>query len=244
MGVRTMAQLQARVVRCRACPRLVEYRERVAAEKVRRHRDDAYWGRPVPAFGDPAAALLVVGLAPAAHGANRTGRMFTGDGSGGSGDWVAAGLHAIGLANRAVSMSAGDGLVLTGALLTAACRCAPPDNRPTGEELARCRPYLEAELAALRALRVVLALGRIAFDATLAAWAGAGGGTPARPRPAFGHGAEVALPAGPGRGAATLLASYHPSRQNTNTGRLTRDVWLAVFARAAALGLGHAEPTR
>ncbi|HEX7124992.1 MAG TPA: uracil-DNA glycosylase [Thermodesulfobacteriota bacterium] len=226
--------MQERVVRCRACPRLVAYRERVAVEKVRRYRGERYWGRPVAAFGDPTARLLIVGLAPAAHGANRTGRMFTGDGAGGSGDWVAAGLHAVGLANRPVSRAPDDGLVLRDALISAACRCAPPDNRPTPDELARCRPYLEAELAALEDLRVVVALGRIAFDAVLAAWGPAGGGHLPRPRPAFVHGGEWTLPAGPGRRATTLLATYHPSRQNTNTGRLTREMWLDVFRRAAA----------
>jgi uracil-DNA glycosylase family 4 len=230
----TIEAVQERVVRCRACPRLVAYRERVAAEKVRRHRSERYWGRPVPAFGDPAARLLVVGLAPAAHGANRTGRMFTGDGPGGSGDWVAAGLHAVGLASRPVSRTPDDGLALTDTLISAACRCAPPDNRPTGDELARCRPYLEAEMASLPDLRVVLSLGRIAFDAVLLAWGPAGGGGLPRPRPAFAHGGEWPLPAGPGRRAATLVAVYHPSRQNTNTGRLTRDMWLEAFARAAA----------
>ncbi len=222
--------IEAAVVRCRACPRLVAFRERVAAEKVRRHRGERYWGRPVPAFGDPAARLLVVGLAPAPHGANRTGRMFTGDDGGGSGDWVAAGLHAVGLANRPTSRSPDDGLALAGALVTAAARCAPPGNRPTPEELRRCRPYLEAELAALPDLRVVLALGRIAFEAVLAAWPASGRGRPLEPRPRFAHGAEVRLD-----GGVTLLASYHPSRQNTNTGHLTRAMWLAVFRRARAL---------
>lgn len=197
---------------------------------MRRHRDEPYWGRPVPAFGDPATRLLVVGLAPAPHGGNRTGRMFTGDDGGGAGDWVAAGLHAIGRASRPTSRSRDDGLTLRGALLTAAARCAPPANRPTPEELRRCRPYLERELAALRDLGVVLALGRTAFDAVLAAWPGSGRGEAPRPRPRFAHGAEVGL-----AGGVTLLASYHPSRQNTNTGRLTRAMWLAVFERAGAL---------
>jgi uracil-DNA glycosylase family 4 len=226
----TIEAIEAAVVRCRACPRLVAFRERVAKEKVRRHRDEPYWGRPVPAFGDPAARLLVVGLAPAPHGANRTGRMFTGDDGGGAGDWVAAGLHAIGLASQPSSRSRDDGLTLAGALLTAAARCAPPDNRPTPEELHRCRPFLEAELAALPRLAVVLALGKVAFDAVLAAWPESGRGEAPRPRPRFAHGAEVALADG-----VTLLASYHPSRQNTNTGRLSRAMWFALFERALML---------
>lgn len=225
-----IAAIEAAVVRCRACPRLVAFRERTAREKVRRHRDEPYWGRPVPAFGDPAARLVVVGLAPAPHGGNRTGRMFTGDDGGGAGDWVAAGLHAIGLASQPTSRSRDDGLTLAGALLTAAARCAPPDNRPTAEEFGRCRPFLEAELAVLPRLAVVLALGKVAFDAVLAAWAGSGRGEAPRPRPRFAHGAEVALANG-----VTLLASYHPSRQNTNTGRLTRAMWFAVFERARVL---------
>jgi uracil-DNA glycosylase family 4 len=226
----TIEAIEAAVVRCRACPRLVAFREQAAREKVRRHRDEPYWGRPVPAFGDPAARLLVVGLAPAPHGGNRTGRMFTGDDGGGAGDWVAAGLHAIGLASQPTSRSRDDGLALAGALLTAAARCAPPDNRPTPEELHRCRPFLEAELAALPGLAVVLALGKVAFDAVLAAWVESGRGAAPQLRPRFAHGAEVALADG-----VTLLASYHPSRQNTNTGRLSRAMWLAVFERAQAL---------
>ncbi len=226
----TIEAIEAAVVRCRACPRLVAFRERVAREKVRRHRDEPYWGRPVPAFGDPAARFLVVGLAPAPHGANRTGRMFTGDDGGGAGDWVAAGLHAIGLASQPTSRSRDDGLTLAGVLLTAAARCAPPGNRPTSEELCRCRPYLAAELAALPRLAVVLALGKVAFDAVLTAWPTSGRGEAPPPRPRFAHGAEVALADG-----VTLLVSYHPSRQNTNTGRLTRAMWLAVFERAKAL---------
>lgn len=217
-------------MRCAACPRLVRYRREVARRKVRRYRDEPYWGRPVPAFGDPAARLLVVGLAPAAHGANRTGRMFTGDGPGGSGDWVAAGLHTIGLASRPTSRAAGDGLTLRGALLTSAVRCVPPGNRPSAAELARCRRFLAAELALLTELRVVLALGRVAFDAVLAAWSAAGRGEPPWPRPRFAHGAELAL-----GGGVTLLAAYHPSRQNTQTGRLTQAMWLAVFRRARTL---------
>ncbi len=226
----TIEAIEAAVVRCRACPRLVAFREQAAREKVRRHRDEPYWGRPVPAFGDPAARLVVVGLAPAPHGGNRTGRMFTGDDGGGAGDWAAAGLHAIGLASQPTSRSRDDGLTLAGALLTAAARCAPPDNRPTPEELHRCRPFLEAELAALPRLAVVLALGKVAFDTVLAAWPGSGRGEAPRPHPRFAHGAEVRL-----AGGVTLLASYHPSRQNTNTGRLTRAMWLAVFERAQAL---------
>jgi uracil-DNA glycosylase family 4 len=209
------------VVRCRACPRLVAWREAVATEKVARFRGEEYWGRPVPGFGDPAARLLVLGLAPAAHGGNRTGRVFTGDRSG---DWLFAALWRAGYANQPTSTAPDDGLALTGAYVTAAVRCAPPANKPTPGERDRCRPYLERE-GALLDLAVVVALGRFAWDA---AWSVFAAGV--HPRPAFGHLAEARLPAG-----RTLLGSYHPSQQNTFTGRLTEPMLDAVFARARRL---------
>jgi uracil-DNA glycosylase family 4 len=199
----------------------------VAEEKKAAHRDEVYWGRPVPGFGDPAARLLIVGLAPAAHGANRTGRVFTGDGSG---DFLMRALHAAGFANIPTSRRADDGLVLRDAYLTAAARCAPPDNKPTRVELARCQPHLAAEFAALSHVRVVVALGRIAFDACLRVLADRDGRLPAKPP--FGHALVHARPGGP-----ALVASYHPSRQNTNTGRLTPDMLEDVFARARHLML-------
>jgi uracil-DNA glycosylase family 4 len=223
MGLR---ELQARIVACRRCPRLVRHREAVGAPPPRRHQGERYWARPVPSLGDPAARLLLVGLAPAAHGGNRTGRMFTGDAPGGSGEWVARALHSNGLATRPTSRRRGDGFRLLGAYITAAIHCAPPDNRPTPAELGRCRVYLREELPLLRRVRVVVALGRIGFDAYLVAMAELGFPVP-RPRPVFAHGRAVELPWG-----VTLLATYHPSRQNTQTGRLTWAMFEAVFAEA------------
>ncbi len=220
-----LAALSARIVRCRACPRLVAWREEVARVKRRAFRDEPYWGRPVPGFGDAAARIVLIGLAPAAHGANRTGRMFTGDRSG---DFLYAALHRAGLASQPVSRARGDGLTLRGAFVTAACRCAPPENRPSPGELARCAPVLDAELALL-APRVLVALGAVGWDAALGALRRAGHPVP-RPRPRFGHGAELRLP-----GAPTLVGSYHPSQQNTQTGRLTPAMLDAVLARAVAL---------
>ena len=191
-----------------------------------RFRDWLYWGRPVPGFGDPAARVLIVGLAPAAHGGNRTGRIFTGDESG---NWLFAGLHAAGFANQPTSVRRDDGLVLRDAWVTAAARCAPPANRPTREELDTCRRWLLAELALLTGLRVVVVLGRVAHDAFLAAETARGHPVP-RPRPAFAHGAEHRLPSG-----IALLCSYHPSQQNTFTGRLTRPMLDRVLRRAATL---------
>ncbi len=216
----------AAVVACRRCPRLVAHREAVAAAKRRQFRADTYWGRPVPGFGDHAARVLIVGLAPAAHGANRTGRMFTGDRSG---DWLYAALHATGFANQPTATHAADGLVLRDVFITATARCAPPANKPTPDEIASCRPFLVRELALLPALRVVVCLGGIALHGFLPAWAAAGRAVP-RPRPAFAHGAEQPLADG-----VTLLCSYHPSQQNTFTGRLTRPMLEAVFLRARAL---------
>ncbi len=215
-----LAALAEEISGCRACPRLVEWRERVATEKRAAFRDDDYWGRGVPGFGDPEARLLVVGLAPAAHGANRTGRMFTGDRSG---EWLYRALFRAGFANRPESVSRDDGLELSGAWITAPVRCAPPQNKPTPAERDRCHPFLERELALLTEVRVVLALGAFGF-AEAARLFGAEG------RPRFAHGAEVELPEG-----RVLLASYHVSQQNTFTGRLTQDMLDAVFTRAREL---------
>ena len=226
----SLTELDERVTRCAACPRLVEWRETVAREKRRAFASDDYWGRPVPGFGDADASILVVGLAPAAHGANRTGRMFTGDRSG---DWLYAALHRAGLANQATSVSVGDGLTLSGVRITAAVRCAPPANTPSPAERDTCAPWLDAELRLLPRVRVVVALGAFGWSAALGALARAGESVP-RPRPRFSHRAEVAL------GAVTLLGSYHPSQQNTFTGRLTAAMLDDVFARARTLaGLGR-----
>lgn len=223
---RTLAAVERAVVACERCPRLREHCERVAREKKRAYRDQDYWGRPVPGFGDPRARVLLVGLAPGAHGANRTGRMFTGDASG---EWLYEALHRHGFANRAESTWRGDGLALRGCWISAAGRCAPPGNKPLPAELDRCRDYLEAELRLLPRVRVVVTLGRIGHEAFLRA-AGWWAALPPRERPAFAHGAESRLPDG-----RMLIASFHPSRQNTNTGRLTRSMWHAVFARAREL---------
>ena len=216
----SLARVTDEVVHCRACPRLVAWRELVAREKRASFRDEGYWGRPVPGFGDPDAALFVVGLAPAAHGGNRTGRVFTGDRSG---DWVYRALWRAGFANQPTSVSADDGLRLTGAWVAAVVRCAPPANKPTPEERDRCVPYLARELALLTRVRVLVALGQFAYDAVCRLFA-------VRPRPRFGHGVEVALP-----GGRILLCSYHPSQQNTFTGTLTEPAFDAIFSRAAEL---------
>ena len=224
MSARTLGQVAEDVVGCRACPRLVGWRERVAREKVARFADQEYWGRPVPGFGDAAAGILVIGLAPAAHGGNRTGRIFTGDRSG---DFLFGSLHRCGLANRPTSVSRDDGLRLIGAYLSAVNRCAPPGNRPTPAERDACLPYLEREIAALDGLRVIVALGAFAWDGALQALAALGHGM--RPRPRFGHAAEVSI------GPYALVGSYHPSQQNTFTGTLTPSMLDAVFERAVAL---------
>ncbi len=210
------------MVSCRRCPRLVEWRERVAREKRAAFRDEDYWGRPVPGFGDPGASVYVLGLAPAAHGGNRTGRVFTGDRSG---DWLFASMHRTGFANQAESVHAEDGLRLDGAFVAAAVRCAPPANRPLPEERDNCLPYAAEELELLRP-GVVLCLGRFAWDAACRLLG-------LRPRPRFGHGAEHPVEGGP-----VLLGSYHPSQQNTFTGRLTEEMMDAVFARARELAAG------
>jgi uracil-DNA glycosylase len=224
MSDRTLAVLTREIVSCRACPRLVAWRERVAREKVARFSEQSYWGKPVPGFGDPQARILVVGLAPAAHGGNRTGRIFTGDRSG---DFLFASLHRTGLANQPTSEARYDGLELSGAYLSAVNRCAPPGNRPTPQERDRCLPFLEREITALERLRVVVALGAFAWDGTLRALSALG--HPSRPRPRFRHLAEV--PVGP----FVVLGSYHPSQQNTFTGTLTGEMLDAVFLRALAL---------
>ena len=218
-----LEMLRVEVVACRKCPRLVAHRERVAREKVRRYRDDEYWGKPVPSLGDPEARVLISGLAPAAHGGNRTGRIFTGDRSG---DFLFAALHRAGFANQPWSRHRDDGLTLQDCCITAAVRCAPPGNTPTTDELATCRSYLVEEIRLLRRVRVVVALGRIAFDAFLRAWVQAERWLP-RPRPEFGHATMTPLP-----GGVWLLGSYHPSQQNTQTGRLTAQMFQDVFARA------------
>ena len=221
-----LAVIQDEVVGCRACPRLVAHREDIAARKTRRFADQTYWGRPVPSFGDPQAQLLIVGLAPAAHGANRTGRMFTGDRSG---EWLFEAMHRYGFASQPISSSNDDELRLKNAYITAVVRCAPPANKPSRMEKGTCRTFLVRELAALQHVRVVLALGKIAFDGFLAAWAGAGGQVP-RPKPKFAHRAGSTFSDG-----LHLLASYHPSQLNTFTGRLTRPMFNAVFREARSL---------
>jgi uracil-DNA glycosylase family 4 len=230
----SLAAVERAVVDCVRCPRLVAHRRSVARRKKREFRDQEYWGRPVPGFGHPRARLLVVGLAPAAHGGNRTGRMFTGDSSG---DWLYEALHRFGFASRPASVARDDGQRLLDCYISAAARCAPPGNRPTREELASCRPYLEAEIRLLRRVRVVVALGRVAYEGWLKA-AGWWSALPARDRPPFRHGVEARLPDG-----TILLCSFHPSRRNTNTGTLTRPMWHAVFRRARAiLESGRAAP--
>jgi uracil-DNA glycosylase family 4 len=219
-----LLDVQRQIVGCNRCLRLRSYCRRVAVERKAAHRDEEYWGKPVPGFGDPNARVLIVGLAPAAHGANRTGRVFTGDGVGASGDFLMRAMHAHGFANLTTARHPDDGLKLTDAFIAAAVRCAPPDNKPTPAEIATCHAHLVAEAAALPRIEVLVALGRIAFDA---AWRLlADRGVVVRPRPAFGHGVAYTS------GGYTVIGSYHPSRQNTNTGKLTPEMLSAVFARA------------
>jgi uracil-DNA glycosylase family 4 len=213
-------------VACERCARLRAFSAKIAREKKKEFKDWDYWGKPVPGFGDPRARLLIVGLAPAAHGGNRTGRTFTGDSSG---LWLYDALFRAGFANQPTSVSRDDGLRLIDCYIAAAARCAPPDNKPLPAELAACRPYLEAEIAALDRVRVVITLGSIGHQAYLRAsgwWEQLAPGK----RPAFGHGKTAVLPNG-----VTLIASYHPSRQNTNTGKLTRAMWHGIFRRARKL---------
>ena len=218
-----LAALERRVIECRRCPRLVEWRERVARERRAAYAAEDYWGRPVPGFGDPEARVYVLGLAPAAHGGNRTGRVFTGDRSG---DWLFASMHRTGFASQPTSDHVGDGLRLHGAFVGAAVRCAPPANRPLPEERDNCLRYAAEELRLLPRLRVVLCLGQFAWDAAARLLG-------VRPKPRFGHAAEHAVPGGP-----IMLASFHPSQQNTFTGKLTQEMMDAVFARARELSRG------
>jgi uracil-DNA glycosylase family 4 len=223
-------------VSCERCPRLRSYCRRIAIEKKRAYRDEVYWARPVPGFGDPRARLLILGLAPAAHGANRTGRVFTGDGAGGSGDFLMTALHRTGFANISTSQHPDDGLTLTDAYILAAVRCAPPDNKPTPEEIGRCQVHLDAELAQLPRVSVVVALGRIGFDA----WVNVlrRRGTAVTPKPRFAHGAIVRF----GGNEPVLVGCYHPSRQNTNTGVLTERMIEEVFRDARRLLRGPGDP--
>jgi len=227
MSIDRLGDLVADITTCRSCPRLVEWREEVARTKVARYRESVYWGRPVPGFGDPEARLLVVGLAPAAHGGNRSGRVFTGDSRGVSGELLFASLHRAGYSPRLRTLSAGDGLRLDDCYISAVNRCAPPANKPTTAERDTCLPFLERELALLPSVRVILALGGYGWDAMLRVLAGAG--HKVSPKPRFGHGAEVEV------GPYTLLGSYHPSQQNTFTGRLTPAMVDDVLARARQL---------
>jgi uracil-DNA glycosylase family 4 len=225
-----LEQLNRQIARCRKCPRLVRWREASAKKPPRRFIGQNYWAKPLPGFGDPNARVLIVGLAPAAHGGNRTGRMFTGDRSG---DWLYGALHTAGFANQPNSDHCDDGLKLNDCYITAAVHCAPPLNKPSLTEFNRCRPYLVHELQLVRAqLAVVIVLGKIAFDSYLKAFEESGG-TLSKPRPKFGHGVSTRLPGGP-----LLICSYHPSQQNTFTGKLTRPMFQAVFkqARAALFG--------
>jgi uracil-DNA glycosylase len=217
--MKTLDQLNRALVACERCPRLVEHCRRVAREKRRAYRDFDYWGRPVPGLGDLHARVLMVGLAPAAHGANRTGRMFTGDGSG---DFLTPALHRAGFANQPTSVQIGDGLKLHDLYIVAVAHCAPPSNKPTPQEIANCRPYLVEHLRLLKDLQVIVALGKIAFDGVLRTLPEVGVSIPA-PRPTFAHGAGYEV--GPYR----LVATYHPSRQNTQTGRLTKPMFDRVF---------------
>jgi uracil-DNA glycosylase family 4 len=216
-----LGRLAVEVAACRRCPRLVAWRELVAREKRAAFRDQTYWGRPVPGFGDPAAGMLILGLAPAAHGGNRTGRIFTGDRSG---DWLFGSLYRTGFANQPTSVHRDDGLRLTDCYVTAPVKCAPPDNKPLPQERDNCAPWLDAELSLLPTIRVVVALGSFAWDVALRHLG------PVRPKPRFGHLAEAALPHG-----RRLLGSYHVSQQNTQTGRLTEPMLDGVFRRARAL---------
>ena len=223
-----LTQVHHNIVTCNRCERLRSYCSEIAQVKRAAFRNDTYWGKPVPGFGDPDARVMVLGLAPAAHGANRTGRVFTGDGGGGSGDFLMAAMYRHGFASIPTSQSIDDGLRLTDAFIAAAVRCAPPDNKPTPEEIVACQPHLEAELALLKNVKVVVALGKIAFDVWWKVVAGRG--LVIRPRPALAHGAVCRT-----KGSPIVIASYHPSRQNTNTGKLTPQMMSSVFRKAAKL---------
>jgi uracil-DNA glycosylase family 4 len=230
---RAWSVLERDIVRCERCPRLIAHCRRVAVERRRAFRDEPYWGRPVPGFGDRQARIFVLGLAPAAHGANRTGRMFTGDRSG---DWLYAALHRAGLATSAEARHRDDGLALVGTFVSATCRCAPPANRPAPEEMRRCADYVERELELLADhVRVVLALGGIAWDALVRRAVALDPSAVPRPRPRFAHEAETALTLVAGRPPLAVVGSYHPSQQNTQTGRLTRPMLDRALARAVTL---------
>jgi uracil-DNA glycosylase family 4 len=230
----SLRALSQEVTRCTRCPRLVQWRERSAADPPKRYRGERYWARPLPGFGDPRARIVVVGLAPAAHGGNRTGRIFTGDRSG---DWLFGAIHRAGLSNQPTSVRAGDGLRLRGTWVTAVNRCAPPQNRPTTEERDNCLPYLVRELRLLRRARVLVALGSYAWAGALLALRELGAEIP-RPRPRFGHGAETGIHTTDPRREWSLVGCFHPSQQNTFTGRLTEPMLDAVFARATELADG------
>lgn len=221
-------QLNAALIQCERCPRLVAWRTQVATEKVKRHVTETYWGKPVPTFGDAQGRLMVLGLAPAAHGANRTGRMFTGDRSG---DWLYRAMHKAGFANQPTSVSADDGLQLHDAMISAVLHCAPPDNKPLPEEIANCQPYLLDEFEHQPQIRVVVALGKIAFDAALKILQTSLQISLPKPKPAFGHGAEYTFPIPNSTRIITLIGSYHPSQQNTFTGKLTEPMLDAIFTR-------------
>jgi len=218
MKIDTLSKLNKRIIRCKRCPRLVSYIRKVANEKTKRYNQEKYWGKPLSGFGDPSAKLLIIGLAPAAHGGNRTGRMFTGDSSG---DWVAKVLFENGFATKATSMHASDGLELIDAYITAAVKCAPPDNKPTSEEADTCSVYLEQEIVLLRNVKVIICLGKIAFDSL--------NGILGIKHQKFSHGNSFTYK------NKTILSSYHPSRQNTQTGRLKWDQWNEVFVKAKLL---------
>ena len=217
--------LRSKVITCRLCPRLVRWREQIAREKVKRFADEEYWGRPLPGFGDPRGRLLIVGLAPAAHGGNRTGRMFTGDQSG---NWLYRALYKAGLANQATSVRSGDGLKLSDCYITATCRCAPPQNKLLPQEIANCRPYLLQEIHLLKNVRVIVGLGKIGFDAALSAYKEAGR-IELKAKPNFSHCAIHTF------GHLAFIASYHPSQQNTFTGKLTEPMFDRVFREARKL---------
>lgn len=224
--VQSLDRLNKSIIECRKCPRLVRWRQACAKTPPRRYAGQNYWAKPLPGFGDPNARLLIVGLAPAAHGGNRTGRIFTGDRSG---DWLYGALYAADFANQPNSTHRGDGLKLRDCYISAAVRCAPPDNKPSRAEFARCRPYLAEELRLLKNVRVVIVLGKIALDSFLAAYH-INGGAVSKPRPKFGHGVKIDF-----SGGLKLICSYHPSQQNTFTGKLTQPMFQAIFDQARAV---------
>jgi uracil-DNA glycosylase family 4 len=223
---KALFDLQKQIITCTRCPRLVAWREKVAREKIKRFAEEKYWGKPLPSFGDPSARLLIVGLAPAAHGGNRTGRMFTGDRSG---DWLYRALYKAGFANQPTSIHRNDGLKLVDCYITATIRCAPPQNKPARDEIWNCRPYLLREIELLKNVRVVVGLGKIGFDHSFSALAELYN-LPLSPRPKFAHATEHRL-----NSHLTLLGSFHPSQQNTFTGRLTEAMFDRVFSRALQL---------